>query len=306
MAKEKEKKEIVKEEEKIEEINCGYIAPISEIAGLNSGYWLKLKSIVEEVITDLNKEFEKDNKKINFRMVSDNKESNIIQESIIKSLYYDNITICNISYNNANVLFELGMRIAFNKPVIIIFDSVEKCPFDISGIRYITYDKNLDYYGIITFKSILKDRIKEDLENKEEGNPYLRVLTNEPFFRTKLDEVEVDKVQEIILEKLSKIEEQLISDKDNSLNNWFGIFSYKNLEEDFNKSILIQNLLKEDYSKFLKGAIEYILLKFPDEKENVKYFSYRIQEYYRFNNKLGKELRNELAHSIFTNFTTNK
>jgi len=50
-------------------------------------------------------------KRINFRMVSDNKESNIIQESIIKSLYYDNITICNISYNNANVLFELGMRI---------------------------------------------------------------------------------------------------------------------------------------------------------------------------------------------------
>lgn len=294
------------EKNEIEEINCGYIAPISEIAGLRPEYWNKLKNIIEEVINDLNIEFEKDKKRINFRMVSDNKESNIIQESIIKSLYYDEITICNISYNNANVLFELGMRIAFNKPIIIIFDGVEKCPFDISGIRYITYDKNLDYYGIITFKNILKDRIREDLENKEEINPYLRALANEFFFRITPNEVEVNEAQKIILEKLNKIEKQLVSDKEDSLNNWLGIFSYKDLEEDFNKSTLIQNLLKEDYSKFFKGAREYILLKFPNEEENIKYFSYRIQEYYRLYNKLSEKFRNELAHSIFTNFTTNK
>lgn len=295
------------EKNEIEEINCGYIAPISEIAGLRPEYWNKLKSIIGEVIEELNNEFEKNKKRINFRMVSDNKESNIIQESIIKSLYYDNITICNISYNNANVLFELGMRIAFNKPVIIIFDSIERCPFDISGIRYITYDKNLDYYGIITFKNILKDRIKEELENKEKLNPYLRVIANELIlFEPKAKEMEVSETEKIIIEKLAKIEEQLISKKDGPLNDWVGIFSYREMEEDFNKSTLIQNLLKEDYSKFFKGAREYILLKFPNEEENIKYFSYRIQEYYRLYNKLSEKFRNELAHSIFTNFTTNK
>ena len=294
------------EKNEIEEINCGYIAPISEIAGLRPEYWNKLKNIIEEVINDLNIEFEKDKKKINFRMVSDNKESNIIQESIIKSLYYDEITVCNISYNNANVLFELGVRIAFNKPVIIIFDGIEKCPFDISGIRYITYDRNLDYYEIITFKNILKDRIREDLKNKEEINPYLRALANEFFFRITPNEVEVNEAQKIILEKLNKIEKQLVSDKEDSLNNWLGIFSYKDLEEDFNKSTLIQNLLKEDYSKFFKGAREYILLKFPNEEENIKYFSYRIQEYYRLYNKLSEKFRNELAQYNYINFFDKK
>ncbi len=302
MAKEKENKEIEKEEEKIEKINCGYIAPISEIAGLKPEYWNKLKRIIGEVIDDLNNEFKENKKEINFRMVSDNKESNIIQESIIKSLYYDEITICNISYNNANVLFELGMRIAFNKPVIIIFDSIEKCPFDISGIRYITYDKNLDYYGIITFKNILKNRIKEDLETKEEVNPYLRVLANQPLFKTISNEIKVSEVQKIILEKLNKIEEELIPNKENTLKNWLGIFSYNKMEEDFDKSILIQKLLESDYSEFLAGAIEYILLKFPDEKENINYFCYRIQEYYRIKQKFGEKYRNELAHINFTGF----
>lgn len=293
------------EKNEIEEINCGYIAPISEIAGLRPEYWNKLKSIIGEVIEELNNEFEKNKKKINFRMVSDNKESNIIQESIIKSLYYDNITICNISYNNANVLFELGMRIAFNKPVIIIFDSIERCPFDISGIRYVTYDKNLDYYGIITFKNILKDRIKEELENKEKLNPYLRVIANELIlFEPKAKEMEVSETEKIIIEKLAKIEEQLISKKDEPLNDWVGISSYREMEEDFDKSILIQKLLEEDYSKFFGGAREYLLLKFPNEKENLNHFAYRIQEYYRLNHKLGKRYKNQFTPSFFTGFST--
>lgn len=259
MAKERENKEIVDEEEKINEINCGYIAPISEIAGLNSGYWIKLKNIIQEVIEELNTELKKDNKKLIFRMVSDNETSDIIQESIVKSLYYDKVVICNISYRNPNVLFELGMRIAFNKSVIMIFDNIEKCPFDVAGIRYITYDKNLDYYDIIEFKKNLKIKIKEVLDSKEEGNPYLRILKDEVFFEVTPRKKEITESDKILLDKLGKIESELINIKNNSLkkekeiNNDFFIsrlFPSEipdiNFYKSLNENEAIQKILKSD------------------------------------------------------------
>ena len=263
MAKERENKEIVDEEEKINEINCGYIAPISEIAGLNSGYWIKLKNIIQEVIEELNTELKKDNKKLIFRMVSDNETSDIIQESIVKSLYYDKVVICNISYRNPNVLFELGMRIAFNKSVIMIFDNIEKCPFDVAGIRYITYDKNLDYYDIIEFKKNLKIKIKEVLDSKEEGNPYLRILKDEVFFEVTPRKKEITESDKILLDKLGKIESELINIKNNSLkkekeiNNDFFISRVIppeipdiNFYKSLNENEAIQKILKSDPTLF--------------------------------------------------------
>ena len=260
MAKEKENKEIVDEEEKINKINCGYIAPISEIAGLNSGYWLKLKNIIQEVIDELNTELKNNNKKLIFRMVSDNETSDIIQESIVKSLYYDKVVICNISYRNPNVLFELGMRIAFNKSVIMIFDNIEKCPFDVAGIRYITYDKNLDYYDIIEFKKSLKIKVKQVLNSEEEeGNPYLRILKDEVFFEVKPRKKEITESDKILLDKLEKIESEIINIKNNSLkkekeiNNDFFIsrvFPSEipdiNFYKSLNENEAIQKILKSD------------------------------------------------------------
>ena len=298
MAKERENKEIVDEEAKINEINCGYIAPISEIAGLNSGYWIKLKNIIQEVIEELNTELKKDNQKLIFRMVSDNETSDIIQESIVKSLYYDKVVICNISYRNPNVLFELGMRIAFNKSVIMIFDNIEKCPFDVAGIRYITYDKNLDYYDIIEFKKNLKIKIKEVLDSKEEGNPYLRILKDEVFFEVTPRKKEITESDKILLDKLGKIESELINIKNNSLkkekeiNNDFFIsrvFPSEipdiNFYKSLNENEAIQKILKSDppLFYFLDKAIRILrrqtnLFNIFSEKELLD----KLEGYYKY------------------------
>lgn len=298
MAKERENKEIVDEEAKINEINCGYIAPISEIAGLNSGYWIKLKNIIQEVIEELNTELKKDNKKLIFRMVSDNETSDIIQESIVKSLYYDKVVICNISYRNPNVLFELGMRIAFNKSVIMIFDNIEKCPFDVAGIRYITYDKNLDYYDIIEFKKNLKIKIKEVLDSKEEGNPYLRILKDEVFFEVTPRKKEITESDKILLDKLGKIESELINIKNNSLkkekeiNNDFFISRVLpseipdiNFYKSLNENEAIQKILKSDppLFYFLDKAIRILrrqtnLFNIFSEKELLD----KLEGYYKY------------------------
>ena len=285
MAKEKENKEIEKEEEKIEKIekiNCGYIAPISEIAGLRPEYWNKLKRIIGEVIDELNVELEDNRKKLIFRMVSDNEKSDIIQESIVKSLYHDKIAICNISYRNPNVLFELGMRIAFNKSVIIIFDNMEKCPFDVSGIRYITYDKNLDYYDIKNFKKSLKEKIKETLSSKEEGNPYLRVLKDEILFKVTPQKKEVSEGEKLLLDKFNKIEEMIsLNNQTNKIRNNMTIdfgteFSGNyavNLTELKNyiktRLQLLEMIKKYSEEDFIEKTLNIINMRFPDRSETL-------------------------------------
>lgn len=282
MAKEKENKEIEEDKEKIEEINCGYIAPISEIAGFNSGYWQKLKNILQEVIDELNVELEDNRKKLIFRMVSDNEKSDIIQESIVKSLYHDKIAICNISYRNPNVLFELGMRIAFNKSVIIIFDNMEKCPFDVSGIRYITYDKNLDYYDIKNFKKSLKEKIKETLSSKEEGNPYLRVLKDEILFKVTPQKKEVSEGEKLLLDKFNKIEEMIsLNNQTNKIRNnmiidfdteFSGNYAV-NLTELKNyiktRLQLLEMIKKYSEEDFIEKTLNIINMRFPDRSETL-------------------------------------
>ena len=53
------------------------------------------------------------------------------------------MAICDLSSRNPNVLYELGIRQAFNKPVSLIKDAKTIRIFDIQGFRDIVYDESL-------------------------------------------------------------------------------------------------------------------------------------------------------------------
>ncbi len=55
------------------------------------------------------------------------------------------IVVCDISARNANVMFELGMRLAFDKPTVIIKDERTPYSFDISSIEHLDYPSDLRY-----------------------------------------------------------------------------------------------------------------------------------------------------------------
>jgi len=70
--------------------------------------------------------------------------SNIIHEHIISQLISADLVLCDMSTQNPNVFFELGIRTALNKPVCLVKDELfEKVPFDTSLINYHTYSSNL-------------------------------------------------------------------------------------------------------------------------------------------------------------------
>src|SRR3989339_809278 len=57
------------------------------------------------------------------------------------------IILADLTGNNPNVCYELGLAHGLNKPTILITDSTANIPFDVSAFRVILYDKNVPDWG---------------------------------------------------------------------------------------------------------------------------------------------------------------
>jgi hypothetical protein len=69
--------------------------------------------------------------------------ANHIILDVLRRVLEADVVLCDLSSRNANVLYELGVRQAFNKPVVLIKDNQTERIFDIQGLRDIEYDAAL-------------------------------------------------------------------------------------------------------------------------------------------------------------------
>lgn len=147
--------EAPKEEEKT---ICGIIMPISGIEGTaySAQHWKAVWDIISEAVRGAG--FEP-------RMVSDSDPTAIIQRNIVTNLYNDPIVVCDVSSKNPNVMFELGMRLAFDKPVVIVKDDITDYTFDIGIIQHVGYPCQLTYHSILSFIKALSEKIKATFTN---------------------------------------------------------------------------------------------------------------------------------------------
>lgn len=148
-------KQIDKQEEDIGQFNefpvCGIIMPIADTEGYPSGHWQDVYSILKESAINAN---------FHPNLVSFDNDIGVIQKRIIQNIYSNPIVVCDISSRNANVMFELGMRLAFDKPTIIVKDEETPYSFDISSIEHLNYPTDLRYKSINEFKDKLTEKIK--------------------------------------------------------------------------------------------------------------------------------------------------
>lgn len=231
-------------EEKKEELEyektCGLIMPISEIDGCSEKHWEEVKEILEEVAVESG---------LNGRIVSETDSTNLIQYNIINRLYNDKTVICDVSGRNYNVMFELGLRIAFNKPVVVIFDKEGVYPFDITNIPYIDYPRNMNYHGIQKFKINLKKSLMDSLNEKE--NSYLKTYRDIKIFEA--PDVELTEKDKLFLEEISNIKAvvEKIGEKYNNnrifLNRTREPLSDLSLKEMYKKSLDIYTEFEKNY-----------------------------------------------------------
>ncbi len=179
---------------------CGLVMPISSIDGCNEQHWLDVKNILTESVESAG---------FTANLVSYADDVGIIQKRIIQNLYENPIVVCDVSGKNPNVMFELGMRLAFDKPTIIIKDDKTSYSFDTSPIEHLEYPRDLRFTKIVEFKVALKEKLKATLKKSKEDPNYTTFLKHFGSFTVaKLDTKEVSK-EDFIIEELRDLKRSI-------------------------------------------------------------------------------------------------
>lgn len=146
---------------------CGMIRPIADMDDYNAAHWREVHDIVAEPVNQAG---------YDLKLVSESDASSVILSEIVTNIYANDLVIADVSGRNANVMFELGMRMAFQKPVIIIMDDATPFSFDISPVKHLIYPKTLRFSLINEFKLSLRKMIDFTLsdEGKKTGTGYLK------------------------------------------------------------------------------------------------------------------------------------
>lgn len=190
--------ETKQEQRTIEKNNptCGIIMPISPIDGCSMEHWAEVKKIISEAICDVG---------YKPNLVSNADDIGIIQKRIIQNIYDNDIVVCDVSGKNPNVMFELGMRLAFDKPAIIIIDDKTDYSFDTSPIEHLSYPRDLRYYNILNFKEQLKTKIIATVEKAKKDPNYTTFLKNFGEFEVAHIEKKKGSVDEVLLSKIDEL-----------------------------------------------------------------------------------------------------
>lgn len=175
---------------------CGIIMPISSIDGCSADHWKEVLLILKEVARDAG--FEPN-------LVSDADEIGIIQKRIIQNIYDNEMVICDVSCKNPNVMFELGMRLAFDKPTIIIKDDETSYTFDTSVIEHLEYPRDHRFHKILLFRENLGKKLKATYHKSQNDDSYTTFLKNFGEYKVAhLDKEEISSDQ-YILETLAEL-----------------------------------------------------------------------------------------------------
>lgn len=191
-----------KNDEDTKKFTCGIVMPIAAMGDYPASHWVDVQNIIKEAVAIAG---------YDARLVSESKDSTVIPKSIVQNLYDDDIVVCDVSGKNPNVMFELGMRLAFDKPVVLIKDVPTGYSFDTSTIEHLEYPRDLRYSEIQIFKQRLAEKIKATYEaaSKEDYRSFLSNFATIKVARLEQTTLSESEVLENILYKLDSMEGKL-------------------------------------------------------------------------------------------------
>ncbi len=154
---------MAKETKAIEQVNndCFVIMPIADPEGYDKGHFKKVYEDILKVACD----------KAGFTpfRADQVKQTNLIHLDILQKLIDSPMAICDLSNRNPNVLFELGLRQAFDKPTVLVQEVGTPKIFDISPLRYTEYRKELKYREVLEDQNYIAEAISATKEATDKG-----------------------------------------------------------------------------------------------------------------------------------------
>jgi len=183
---------------------CGVIMPISDSATHTAAHWESVRTLLHRAI---------DRAGMVAHNVWEGSATDRITSRILGNLFAHPIAICDISDLNANVMMELGLRLASKKPTIVVREDGAKIPFDIADFSVLSYPVDLSILRMEVFLDELGAELTAKLDAAIQGTyrPFLadvQIEILEPESKSVSADEAVRRQLSEISERLGKIERQ--------------------------------------------------------------------------------------------------
>lgn len=99
--------------------------------------------------------------------IDDNSVSNLIHGKMMDELINATMVLCDLSTNNPNVLYELGIRHAYDKPVVLVQEMGQKRIFDIGSITSVEYHPTRLYEEVVEDQKKITKAILDTASEKK-------------------------------------------------------------------------------------------------------------------------------------------
>lgn len=181
--------------------DCFIIMPIADPEGYDKGHFNKVYEDIIKVACQ--------NANFNPVRADEVKQTNLIHLDILQKLIDSPMAICDLSNRNPNVLFELGLRQAFDKPTVLVQECGTPKIFDISPLRYTEYRKELKYREVIEDQESIANAIKATKEATDKGegiNSIVALLSlSSPASLKDVSENDTAKMMQIIMSEMNDL-----------------------------------------------------------------------------------------------------
>jgi hypothetical protein len=209
----RKQKRVPKQKQKEQQAKtCFVMMPISDVPTYESGHFNR---VYEFIIMPACKA-------AGFKPIraDDVQVTNFIIVDILKKILEAEMVVCDLSSRNPNVLYELGIRQAFNLPVTLIRDLKTPRIFDIQGLRDIEYDESLRIDKITDAVKLLTQTLKNNSNlERNEINSIIQLLAimpaSIPSTELSIEHTPLlDQRKEIVLNALENLGKELSKIKD--------------------------------------------------------------------------------------------
>ncbi len=242
-----------------------------------------------------------------------------IIDKIFRLLQESEMALCDLSCSNPNVMYELGIRQAYDKPVVLVKDEKSDTIFDVSGISTILYKSTRVFEDVMDARGRITEALKATYENQ---GKYGSIVKYAKIKEANYSDVQVshDEALQIMFEKILDEISLLKTESKNSIYDIYnsiitGKYKLHNAEDfklfsdkiDFiingwnNKTI---ELTKEEF-EYMKKLLEWATKKVKDSFGSTTNKNVYANLFRKKSEQLG-EIRRKREDEIKSKETENK
>lgn len=196
--------------------------------------------------------------------VDDDRICDSIIDKILRNLVECEMAVCDLSSRNPNVMYELGIRQAYGKKVVLIQDEKSQPIFDVSAINTVFYNSRRIYEDVIASQNNISEAIISTA--KEDSISLMTIANMRPATieaQSENDDKQIsEKLLLSILSTVRRLEQSQVM-QSRKLNvpitsNDYILARYFDLQNDIDKAISRQKVDKDELDYYRRKISFFI------------------------------------------------